>query len=150
VLAAGIAATGALILGRRSYDLGAQVNGFEHNPYHVPHIVLSHTLPATPARGTTPFVFVADGVASALQRAHQAAGERAVVIGGGANTAQQFLRAGLVDELHLHVIPKLVGQGLRLFAERDEVALQLERIAVVAAPDATHLSFRVLTKGAAS
>jgi dihydrofolate reductase len=67
------------------------------------------------SRGGTTFTFVTDGIESALKQARTAAGDQDVAVGGGANVARQYLRAGLVDELQLHVLPVLLGQGLRLF-----------------------------------
>jgi dihydrofolate reductase len=103
VVEEGIKTTGAIIMGRRCYDLGDQLDGFANNPYKVPHFVLSHVVPEKSARGETPFVFVADGIENALTQAKAVAGDRNVVIGGGANTAQQFISAGLIDELHLYL-----------------------------------------------
>ena len=80
---AGIKTTGAMIMGRRTYDLGDHFDGFADTPYKVPHFVLSHTVPTKPAKGETAFTFVADGIESALRQAKAAAGDRAVVIGGG-------------------------------------------------------------------
>jgi len=88
VIEEGIQATGAIVMGRRTYDLGDQFNGFEDTPYKVPHIVLSHGVPEKPAKGQTEFIFVADGIESALRQAQTVAGGRAVVIGGGASAAQ--------------------------------------------------------------
>ena len=144
VVEEGITTTGAIIMGRRSYDLGDQVDGFVDNPYKVPHFVLSHTVPAQPAKGETTFLFVADGIASALTQAKAAAGDKHVVIGGGAQTAQQFISAGLVDELQLHLVPVLLGDGLRLFEHLGGKPVQLEKIRGVDAPDVTHLTFRVV------
>jgi len=139
-----IQATGAIVMGRRTYNLGDQFNGFEDTPYKVPHLVLSHSLPEKPAQGQTKFIFVADGLESALRQAQAAAGDRAVVIGGGADTAQQFLRAGLIDEIQIHLVPKLLGQGIRLFDHIDSKPIQLERTNVIDAPDVTHITFRVV------
>ena len=140
---AGIKTTGAMIMGRRTYDLGDHFDGFADTPYKVPHFVLSHTVPTKPAKGETAFTFVADGIESALRQAKAAAGDRAVVIGGGASVAQQFLAAGLIDELQLYLIPKLLGQGVRLFEQLDDHPLELVQTALVTTPDVTHITFHI-------
>jgi dihydrofolate reductase len=107
-------------------------------------LVLSHSVPEKPAKGETEFIFIADGIESALRQATAVAGDRSVVIGGGARTAQQFLQAGLIDEIQLHLVPKLLGQGIRLFDHSDSQPIELERIQVIEAPDITHITFRVV------
>ena len=127
---------GAMILGHRM----AGDEGFE-TPYQVPHVVLSHhALPAVTHGGAT-FHFATDGIERALDQAREAAGGRDVCIAGGADTARQFLQAGLVDEVQLHVVPVLLGGGLRLF---DGVGpTRLEQTRVQDAPGVTHLRYRV-------
>lgn len=144
VVEEGIKTTGALIMGRRSYDLGDQFDGFVGTPYRVPHFVLSHTVPERAAKGETTFIFVADGIESALSQARAAAGDKNVVIGGGACTAQQFISAGAVDELQIHLVPIVLGEGLRLFDHISGKPVHLEKISGVDAPDVTHLTFRVI------
>lgn len=129
---------GAMILGRRAF--GEEPNGFE-TPYHVPHFVLTHTARPPVTNGAVTFFFVTT-VASALAEAQAAAGARAVCVAGGAQTAQQFLNAGLVDEVQIHLVSKLLGAGLRLF---DQTApLMLERTRVLESPGVTHLRYRVI------
>jgi len=130
---------GAIIIGRRSF--GDQPNGFD-TPYKVPHFVLTHTARQTVRNGGVPFTFVADGIESALTQAKAAADERAVCIAGGTMTAQQFLNAGLVDEIQIHLVSKLLGDGLRLFEHG--TPLNLERTRVLESPGVTHLRFRVV------
>ncbi len=101
VVEEGIKTTGAIIMGRRSYDLGDQFDGFVSTPYKVPHFVLSHTVPEKPAKGETAFTFVTDGPESALTQAKAAAGDKNVVVGGGAHTAQQFISVDAPDVTHL-------------------------------------------------
>jgi len=144
VVEEGIKMTGAIIMGRRSYDLGDQFDGFVSTPYKVPHFVLSHNVPENPAKGETAFIFVADGIESALTQAKAAAGDRNVVIGGGANTAQQFISAGSIDELQIHLVPVVLGEGLRLFDHISGKPVKLEKTSGVDAPDVTHLTFRVV------
>jgi dihydrofolate reductase len=131
--------TGAMILGKRAY--GDQPDGFD-TPYKVPHFVLTSTARPTVTRDGASFAFIDEGIASALTQAQAAAGEKAVCVAGGAATAQQFFRAGLIDEVQLHLVPKLLGAGLRLF---DHVApLQLERTRVLESGGVTHLRFQVV------
>jgi dihydrofolate reductase len=144
VIEEGMKSTGAIIMGRRTYEIGAQQDGFADNPYTVPTFVLSHTLPERRAKGAEGFSFIADGIQSALQQALAAAGDKDVVIGGGANIARQFIQAKLINEIQLHLVPKLLGAGIRLFEEGAGSALQLENSGTIDAPDATHLRFRVL------
>ena len=144
VVEEGIKTTGAIIMGRRSYDLGDQFDGFVSTPYKVPHFVLSHTVPEKPAKGETAFIFVTDGIESALTQAKAAAGDKDVVIGGGAHIAQQFISAGSIDELQIHLVPVLLGEGLRLFDHIGDRPVKLEKTSGVDAPDVTHLTFRVV------
>ena len=144
VVEEGIKTTGAIIMGRRSYDLGDQFDGFVSTPYKVPHFVLSHTVPEKPAKGETAFIFVTDGIQSALTQAKAAAGDKDLVIGGGAHIAQQFISAGSIDELQIHLVPVLLGEGLRLFDHICGKLVHLEKTSGVDAPDVTHLTFRVV------
>jgi dihydrofolate reductase len=145
VIEESFAITGAIVMGRRSYELGASQGGFEDNPYDVPTFVLTSEAPRPIATGAESFVFVTDGIESALHQAKAAGnGSRDVVIGGGAATAQSALKAGLIDEIHLHLVPVLIGEGIRLFEHNAAGPIQLESISVLHAPDATHLKFRVI------
>jgi dihydrofolate reductase len=133
---------GAIILGRRMFD-NAQGWG-ERPPFGKPVFVLTHESrePLSKEGGTT-FTFVTDGIERALEEARTAAGDRDVTISGGANTIQQFLRAGLVDELQIHVAPLLLGGGVRLFDDPEGGRIELERTEMIDSPRATHLRFRV-------
>jgi dihydrofolate reductase len=142
VMREAIASTGAIIMGRRSYDLGAQHDGFADSPYTAAQFVVTHEVPTQVARGAEAFVFVTGGIESALEQAQLAAADRDVVIGGGPNVAQQFLKAGLIDELYLHVPPKVLGNGMRLF-DLSEQQLKLTLARAVAAPDALHLLYLI-------
>jgi dihydrofolate reductase len=97
------------------------------------------------AEGALPltFAFVTDGVESAVEQAKAAAGDKDVGIGGGASVAQQCLRAGLLDELQIHVAPLLLGGGVRLF-DGDAEPVELETTRVIESPGVTHLRFRVV------
>jgi dihydrofolate reductase len=111
-------------------------------PFHMPVFVLTHHERQPLKLSDTTFTFVTDGIQSALAQAHAAAGDRDVFIGGGANTINQFLAAGLLDELALHVAPLILGGGSRLF-EGVPSELKLEPIRIVEAPGVAHLTYRV-------
>ena len=131
---------GAMILGKRAF--GDAEDGFD-TPYKIPHFVLTHHPRASVERDGAQFIFVTDGIQSALESARAAAEKKDVCVAGGADTAQQFLRAGLLDEIQLHVAPVLLGGGLRLLENLD-APIKLERVRVLEAPLATHLRYRVL------
>ncbi|MFE6863753.1 alpha/beta fold hydrolase [Nocardia sp. NPDC057668] len=147
LIAERIERTGAYVLGRRMFDSAGDEWDVE-SPYHVPTFVVTHRPRESRilADGTI-FHFEADGVAAAVERARavcRAAGEgKAVHISGGASIVQQALAAGLVDELHIHVVPVLLGRGTRLFDNLPAGIVELERYRVVDSADATHLSFRI-------
>jgi dihydrofolate reductase len=141
VMEESVSSAGAIVVGKRMFD---NAGGWGDNPpFHKPVFVLTHEprQPETKEGGTT-FTFVNDGVESALEQAQAAAGDKDVRVAGGANTAQQFLEAGLLDELQIHVAPILLGGGRRLFDDGEP--LELEGTRVVDAPGVTHLGFRVL------
>ena len=92
--------------------------------------------------GGTTFVFVTDGIGSALEQAKQAAGDQDVLLGGGANVVQQYLAAGLVDEFELHVVPILLGDGERLLENVGD--LELEQVRAIEAPGVTHIRYRIV------
>ena len=148
-----VAPNGAYVMGRRMFSSGRgpweddpKANGWwgDEPPFGVPVFVLTHH-PREPLElGDTTFTFVSEGVEAAHEQARAAAGERNVAVSGGADVVQQFLAAGLLDEMQLHVVPLLLGGGVRLFgaAVGDQPALQLTR--VVDSPRVTHLKYRVL------
>ena len=106
---------GALIMGRRMVDLGIGPWG-EKPAFHAPCFVITHRPAETIVKkGGTSYIFVTDGIEAALDRARQAAGSQDVQINGGADIAQQFLKAGLLDKIRLHLVPIILGAGTRLF-----------------------------------
>lgn len=117
----------------------------ENPPFHTPVFVLTHH-PREPLAmpGGTTFVFVTDGVESALEQAMQAARGKDVALGGGANAAQQYLAAGLIDEMEIHVVPLLLGAGARLFDGLGSSDVKLEPIRTIEGPGVTHLKYRVV------
>ncbi len=142
---------GAAVMGRNMFGGGPGPwgedpwNGWwgEDPPFHVPVFVLTHheREPLELSGGTT-FHFVTDGVESALSQAKEAAGGKDVRLGGGAEAAQQYLAAGLIDELQVNIVPVLLGDGARLF-ENVGTDLELEQDRVVHTPEATHIRYRV-------
>lgn len=111
-------------------------------PYHAPVFVLTHH-PREPLemQGGTTFHFVTDGIEAALERAFAAADGRDVAIGGGASVAQQYLRARLVDELRIHVVPALLGSGARLFENLDGGTAGYECVELVSSPAVAHFTY---------
>ena len=116
-------------------------------PFHHPVFAVTHHArePVTKQGGTT-FTFVTDGIEAALEQAREAAGSKDVAVGGGANVAQQYLKAGLLDELQIHVVPVLLGDGVRLLdGDLAEAPGELELTRVIESPTGvTHLKYRVV------
>jgi dihydrofolate reductase len=138
------APTGAVVMGRRMFDEGEGPWG-DDPPFRMPVFVLTHEARGTlDKEGGTTFTFVTDGIESALEQARAAAGDKNVNIAGGAGTVQQFIRAGLLDELEIHLAPLLFGEGIRLFERMGPEHIELENMRVVASPKVTHLRFRVV------
>jgi dihydrofolate reductase len=115
----------------------------DNPPFHTPVFVVTHH-PREPLEreGGTTFIFVTDGIESALEQAKQAAGGQDVLLGGGASVAQQYLAAGLIDEFELHVVPVLLGDGTRLLENVD--GLKVEQVRAIEAPGVTHIKYRVI------
>jgi dihydrofolate reductase len=151
-----IAATGAVVMGRRMFSGGEgpwkddeNADGWwgDDPPFHVPVFVLTHHArePVSKQGGTT-FTFVTDGIESALEQARAAAGDRNVGISGGASVGGQYLRAGLLDEVFVHVAPVVLGEGVRIFGgPLGNEPLGLEPVEAIASPAVTHLRYRVVS-----
>jgi dihydrofolate reductase len=146
----GITAAGAYVMGRNMFGPGRGAwdptwTGWwgDDPPYHAPVFVLTNH-PREPLRmqGGTTFTFVTDGITSALAQARAAAGDADVAIAGGAATVNQYLAAGLIDELRLHVVPVILGAGERLFDGVTDVTLQ--PTGAVGNDLVTHLGYRVV------
>jgi dihydrofolate reductase len=131
---------GAMILSKRTFDIGDAQSGFADSPYKVPHFVLTHEPRPSMHQGGAVFTFV-DDAEDALKQAKEAAGDRDVCIAGGAKVAQHYLNAGLIDELQVHIAPLLMGEGIRLFEHLK--GAKLERLRVLESPGATHLRYRI-------
>lgn len=142
---------GAVIMGRGMFGGGPgpwgerRWNGWwgEEPPFGMPVFVLTHHEREPLILGETTFTFVTNGIESALEQAREAAGGKDVSIGGGANAIQQYLSAGLVDEMQLNVVPVLLGTGTRLFENGAGAVLPLEQALVVHTPEVTHLRYRI-------
>lgn len=113
-------------------------------PFHTPVFVLTHhERERLEKEGGTAFTFITDGIGSALEQAREAAGGKDVSLGGGADVAQQYLAAGLLDEVELNVVPVLLGGGTRLFESLADADIGLEQVRAIEAPGVTHLKYSV-------
>jgi dihydrofolate reductase len=132
---------GAFVTGRRTFDI---TNGWGGSPpLGVPTFVVTHTIPQDWVYKGSPFTFVTDGVESAVEKAREVAGDKTVAV-GAASIAQQCIRAGLLDEIHVDLVPVLLGNGVRLFDHLGTEPIELESTSVIEAPGVTHLTFRVV------
>lgn len=144
VLAESSRASGAVVMGRLMFDSGEDPWGDEP-PFHMPVFVLTHRARETLVKeGGTTFSFVTDGIESALEQAGAAAGDKDVAIAGGANTIQQFVKAGVLDEIQIHVAPVLLGEGTRLFENLGRDHIELDKLRLIDSPEVTHLKYRVV------
>jgi len=151
---------GAVVMGRRMFGGGEGPWGDpawgdepwegwwgEEPPFHTPVFVLTHhAREQLTKQGGTTFTFVTDGIESALEQAKAAAGDKNVSVAGGASVIQQVLRAGLLDELQIHLVPILLGDGARLLERLDADPNLLETTRVIDSPGVTHLRFRVVKR----
>ena len=132
---------GAFLVGRKMHDV---VNGWGDDPgFGVPVFVVTHRPQETAIKGDTTFEFVTDGIDVALDKARAAAGDKNVVVMGGADLLRQCLAAGVVDEFTLTIAPVLLGGGTRLFDGIERTDLGFERTSVIESPYATHLRYEV-------
>jgi len=140
--------TGAVILGKNAFLMAEDPDSYADSyEFQVPIFVLTGTKPEKNPKENEnlTFTFVTEGIEAAISQAKQAAGGKDVTLIGGASTAQQALRAGLVDELHIDIMPVLLCGGLRLFEALGTEQIRLERMAVVELPAGrTHLRFRIV------
>ncbi|SCE79657.1 dihydrofolate reductase family protein [Micromonospora chokoriensis] len=147
VIAETFEAAGAYVMGRRMADGGEEPWG-DQPPFRAPVFVVTHRPRERLLRqGGTSFTFVTDGVASAVEQARAVAGGKNVAVAGGGSLVRQVLKAGLLDELELHVVPVVLGTGLRLFdadldlAEKE--AIELTPTRVIHTPEVTHIRYAV-------
>lgn len=136
---------GAIVCGRRTFDIAGGFDG--RHPADVPVFVVTHNAPEEWANDGDPFTFVTNGVESAVEQAKAAAGDKNVGV-GAASIAQQCLKAGLLDEIHIDLAPCLLGGGVRLFEHLGVEPLDLEIKKLVDAPGATHITYRIVGKEA--
>lgn len=140
ILKAAFETNGAGVWGRRTFDIA---KGWGGHPPGRPCFIVTHNVPQEWVKEGSPFTFVTDGVESAIRQAKEAAGDKDVVV-CTASILQQCLNAGLMDEIHIDVVPLLLGKGVRLFDHLSIEPIELERIRVIEAPGVTHLGFRVV------
>jgi len=131
---------GAGVWGRRTFDIAHAWGG---HPPGEPSFIVTHSVPQEWVKEGSPFIFVTEGVESAIHQAKKAAGEKDVVI-CTASILQQALKAGLVDEMHIDIAPVLLGGGVRLFDKLGAEPIELESIRAIKGPGVTHLGFRVI------
>jgi dihydrofolate reductase len=138
------ASTGAVLIGKRMFDVGFEPWG-DPPPFGMPVFIVTHEeREPLPMQGGTTYTFVTDGIEAALELARAAAGDKNVGIWGGANILRQFLMAGLLDEMQIHLIPILLGNGIRLFEDLDPEGIELTRSSSIETPGATHFRFEVV------
>ncbi len=145
ILTRALSSEGAVIAGRRTYDHSVPWWGADGpNPDRAPLFVVSHDVPEdTPEGGVYTFV---DGIEAALALAKEAAGDKDVSVMGGADIGRQYIRAGLVDEIWIHLVPVLFGSGTQMFENMGSEHVPLETVEVVEGTLATHLHFRVVDR----
>jgi dihydrofolate reductase len=132
---------GAFVTGRRTFDITGGWGG--RPPLGVPTFVVTHTVPQEWVYEGSPFTFVTEGAESAVERAKAVAGDKTVAV-GAASIAQQCIRAGLLDEIHIDLVPVLLGDGVRLFDHLGTEPIELESTRVIEGAGVTHLTFRVV------
>lgn len=145
VLEEAFATTGAIVMGKRMFQLGEPHWG-DDPPFHMPVFVLTHELRGPlPKGGGTIFHFVNGGVEAAVEQAHSVAGTRDISVAGGADVIRQSLDAGLIDDFQVHIAPVLLGGGRRLFEGIADPPPEIETTRVVESPTGvTHIRFRVV------
>jgi dihydrofolate reductase len=134
---------GATIVGRRTFDVG--IGPWEDTPYPVPSFVLTHEERQPLAMKSGTFIFVSDGVESALRKARESAGDKDIVV-MGADIARQYLAAGLADAIVIPLVPVLLGAGTRLFDQLNDGTIELEQTSAVQSPSVTHLRYAIRRK----
>jgi dihydrofolate reductase len=136
--------TGAVLMGKGMFDAGFEPWG-DPPPYGMPVFIVTHEQrERLPMQGGTTYTFVTDGIEAALDLARAAAGGKNVGVWGGANIMRQYLKAGLLDEMHIHLAPVLLGGGIRLFEGLDPDGIELRRLSSIETPGATHLRLEVV------
>ena len=140
------ASTGAVIIGKGMFEVGYEPWG-DPPPFGMPVFILTHhARESLLMEGGTTYHFVTGGIDDALAQALVAAGGKNVGVWGGADIIRQYLRAGLLDELQIHLAPILLGDGIRLFEGLDFEGIELRKTESLDTPAATHLRFKVTTR----
>jgi dihydrofolate reductase len=138
------ATTGAILMGKRMFDVGVEPWG-DPPPFRMPVFVLTHeSREHLPMLGGTTYTFVTDGLEAGLEQARAATGAKNVGIWGGAHIIRQYLKAGLLDEVQIHLVPVLLGEGVRLFEDLGTERIELRRTGSILTASATHLRFDVV------
>jgi dihydrofolate reductase len=138
------ATTGAVVLGKGMFDVGYEPWG-DPPPFRMPVFVVTHEArEPLPMQGGTTYTFVTDGIEAALELARAAAGDKHVGIWGGAKLIREYLKAGLLDEMQIDLIPILLGGGIQLFEGLDAEGSELRKTGSIDTPGATHLRFEVV------
>jgi dihydrofolate reductase len=148
IIAETFAAAGAYVMGRRMMD-GGEIPWGEEPPFHAPVFVVTHRPhPIIERLGGTSFTYVTDGIASAIEQARAVAGGKNVAIAGGGTLLRQVIKLGLLDELELHIVPVIMGEGMRLLDSDIDLGpkqgIELEPMRVINTPEATHIQYRVV------
>lgn len=132
---------GAIVTGRRNFNVAGAWGG--KPPLGVHHFVVTHSIPQEWVKEGSPFTFVTDGVESAVEQAKETAGDKDVVISSG-NIMRQCLKAGLLDEINIDLVPLLLGEGIRLFEHLAIEPIELEIKSVIEGDGVTHLQYAVV------
>ena len=132
---------GVLVYGRRTFDIANAWGG--RHPMDVPMVIVTHHVPQEWVKPGSPFTFVTDGMESAIKQAKKIAGDKTVAVGSGMVT-QQCLNLGLIDEIHIDLVPILLGDGVRLFDHLSTAPIEMKITEVAAARDITHLTYRII------
>jgi dihydrofolate reductase len=126
------------------FDVGFEPWG-DPPPFGMPVFIVTHEQrEAMPMQGGTTYTFVTDGIEAALELARAAAGDKNVGVWGGPNLIRQYLQAGLLDEMNIHLVPLLLGSGIRLFENYNPEGIELRRASSIETPGATHLRFDIV------
>lgn len=136
---------GVIIMGRTTFDQGDEFEAFDDSPFKIPHFILTHRPREKKVSNGSSYTFVTDGLESALKQAQDVIADGTyIAIGGGASVCQQYLEAGLVDEIQIHLVHKLLGNGIKLFGESGLDAIPLELVRLVDSVGVTHLHYKVV------
>jgi dihydrofolate reductase len=138
------ASTGAVLMGKRMFDVGFEPWG-DPPPFGMPVFVVTHQArEPLPMQGGTTYTFVTEGIEAALDQGRAAAADKNIGIWGGANIMREYLKADLLDEMQIHLIPLLLGDGIRLFEDLGPNRIELRRASSIETPSATHFRFEVV------